>query len=1292
MKLRHDVIAVIAALISSVGGARAADWPTFRHDAARSGIAGESLELPLVESWIFQSRFAPDPAFGLGYPKPTNWEGGVEKRRVDFDRVDSTVVADGRVYFGSVGDGKIYCLDAATAKVLWTFPTGGPVRLAPTIHNRRVYAGSDDGFVYCLDSTDGSQLWKFRAAPEDHHVIGNGNLISLWPVRTGVLVKSATANGPAIAHFGSGFFPTEGVFVFAVDATTGKLLWKNDRGGESRLGQISPQGYLLATDEQLVVPMARLAPGIYDRLTGKLLRRLSIYYGGGTFASLRDDCVYTGWEDAHCFRLDRELPIGHGTSKSLAKFPGGQLVATSDAVYTCGLPHGAGASQAVKAFKWRVPESDLSEQDKRRGDKPAPKPEPLWTNPLHSAECIILAGATLFVGAPDQVVAVDAAEGKTVWSAKIDGTALSLTVGAGRLFVSTDRGRIHCFAAKGAKSYGAVAQQVDSKLPASPAVLAAADSILKLAPDAKRGFAVVYGVETGELALELARRTELKIYAISPDASKVAAARKLIDRAGMYGGRVVVRQWPLERLPTTNYFADLVVSESTLNGKFAGSPTEAYRLTKPIRGKVVFGQATESFRAESSNPFLDWGKGTPLADSKNVTEHASWSAFTRPPLQGARSWTHQYGPPGATGSSEDDLVRAPFRVQWFGAPGPEHMVDRHYWAAAPLSFEGRMYVCSYKAVTAYDVYNGTKLWTYPLENAIRAHLADVPSNVAVGPDGYFVAVDEICYRLDHVTGKLLAKYKVPDAPKPAPVTDGKPSDDDGRRMWGYVAYQDGVLVGSRTLGYLPMEKWRKSRGDQVTKWLLSDVLFAIDVRSGKQLWQYDAPWFRHNNVVLGEGTTFVSVPGVTPQLQQAAADETQPFVNKFNAKEKQAVAKVRETPWAEILISFDLKTGKANWSRAVDWSTCGGQRGTLIYKNGLLLQLSDVGGCKAFNGYAFENNTGRSICVRSAETGDMIWLKSLNYRSRAVVVGETIYAEPWAYDLATGQQKLMEHPVTGQQVPWSFIRPEKHCGPFNASAHTLFFRSGGFGYLDVPRNEGVSRFESNRPSCWTSFISAGGLALWPTGDSGCRCNMAFQCSVALVHDDRNRVFSDFTCPGDLKPVKHLAINLGAAGDRRDKQGKLWLAYPRVKYTSAIELPIETEFYEGGAFDRRDSSWSQISETTEPWTFASWAGGLRRLHLALRNESSGPGKYRVELGFAAISDKPGQRVFDIRLQGKTVRHDVDIAKLAGAPGKAVFISLENVDVRKDLNIELIAKNPEPTSDQRPVLCRIEVTAH
>ena len=39
-------------------------------------------------------------------------------------------------------------------------------------------------------------------------------------------------------------------------------------------------------------------------------------------------------------------------------------------------------------------------------------------------------------------------------------------------------------------------------------------------------------------------------------------------------------------------------------------------------------------------------------------------------LPGSAEWTHQYGSVTGTGCSEDQRVRMPFEVLWFGKPGP----------------------------------------------------------------------------------------------------------------------------------------------------------------------------------------------------------------------------------------------------------------------------------------------------------------------------------------------------------------------------------------------------------------------------------------------------------------------------------------------------------------------------------------------------------------------------------------------------------------------------------------------
>ena len=55
-------------------------------------------------------------------------------------------------------------------------------------------------------------------------------------------------------YFAAGVFPFEGVFVYALDAEDGRVVWRNDRlgylygihpHGATAIGGVTPQGYLL---------------------------------------------------------------------------------------------------------------------------------------------------------------------------------------------------------------------------------------------------------------------------------------------------------------------------------------------------------------------------------------------------------------------------------------------------------------------------------------------------------------------------------------------------------------------------------------------------------------------------------------------------------------------------------------------------------------------------------------------------------------------------------------------------------------------------------------------------------------------------------------------------------------------------------------------------------------------------------------------------------------------------------------------------------------------------------------
>ncbi len=119
------------------------------------------------------------------------------------------------------GGGSVRALDTRSGAERWTFFADGPVRFAPVAAGGKVYAGSDDGYLYCLDAQTGAVAWKFRGAPTDRpdrRQLGNGHLVSFWPVRGGPVVVEG------VVYFGAGIWPTFGVFLHALDAKTGERI------------------------------------------------------------------------------------------------------------------------------------------------------------------------------------------------------------------------------------------------------------------------------------------------------------------------------------------------------------------------------------------------------------------------------------------------------------------------------------------------------------------------------------------------------------------------------------------------------------------------------------------------------------------------------------------------------------------------------------------------------------------------------------------------------------------------------------------------------------------------------------------------------------------------------------------------------------------------------------------------------------------------------------------------------------------------------------------------------------
>jgi outer membrane protein assembly factor BamB len=168
------------------------EWPTYRHDPARSGSSPAAVPTDLRLAWQ-----AP--------------VGG---------RLSSIVVAGGRLYVASIDAHTVHAFDAASGKPLWSFTTGGRVDSPPTVHEGSVLFGSADGWVYCLRAEDGALAWRFRAAPEARRVTAFEQVESAWPVHGSVLVQDGVASCVA----GRSMFLDGGLHLVRLDAKTGRKL------------------------------------------------------------------------------------------------------------------------------------------------------------------------------------------------------------------------------------------------------------------------------------------------------------------------------------------------------------------------------------------------------------------------------------------------------------------------------------------------------------------------------------------------------------------------------------------------------------------------------------------------------------------------------------------------------------------------------------------------------------------------------------------------------------------------------------------------------------------------------------------------------------------------------------------------------------------------------------------------------------------------------------------------------------------------------------------------------------
>ncbi|MCA9186792.1 MAG: PQQ-binding-like beta-propeller repeat protein, partial [Planctomycetales bacterium] len=632
--------------------------------------------------------------------------------RVVDDHAFHPVLVDDRLLIASSTDDSVVAFDLATGGLLWRYVMDAPVRFAPVAIGKRIYAGSDDGSVSCLALSDGTVIWQKRLAEEDRRIVGNGRIISPWPVRTGLVT-----DGHAL-YATCGLFVNEGVYAFALDPEDGNVRWKQPLG-------YSAQGYLLCSDDRLFVPTGRGTPIALRTSNGELIGQ---YPGvGGTYAVVTNDSLISGRGN------DGTVVATQATSRQqLLTLTAQQIAVAGNTIYLAGAGRLISVNYAVYAEATRelknaesrlrklqqANKSDTSEQKEIRDltatvatlqDRGTAAVN--WEVLTPNEAGLMATRTSLVEGGRNVVIVRDRTDGRELWRASVNGDALGLACQREKLIVSTSTGHIYVFGKDGNEGRGTTdagehndktgrvvesggaEQTTDAKdehvgtnasdSEVRPLISRFLSEHVEPTFGHTKGFCIALSAADPQFICELARATEYQIAIFDRDLDQVSKLRQVLLQQQWYGTRVTAHHVASGPLPLADYLANVVIAEDVI-GERAG----------PNAGHVQSWERNDVARIVRPSGGLLWEEQDRAPTKRGV-------------LPGAGQWVHQYGDTGNTATTTDERIRGHVRLQWFGGPGPAEMVDRHLRGPAPLAQDGLLFVPGENLMLCVDAYHGT---------------------------------------------------------------------------------------------------------------------------------------------------------------------------------------------------------------------------------------------------------------------------------------------------------------------------------------------------------------------------------------------------------------------------------------------------------------------------------------------------------------------------------------------------------------------------------------------------------
>ncbi len=575
----------------------------------------------------------------------------------------------------------------------------------------------------------------------------------------------------------------------------------------------------------------------------------------------------------------------------------------------------------------------------------------------------------------------------------------------------------------------------------TPATAAKAAAILG-ASGTRRGYCVLIGDGSGRLAWELARQSELIVIVVETDPGKIAAARRRLDEAGVYGTRVSVhRIGDAGRLPLRSNFANLVVADTP-----QADPSELFRVLRPGSAAVFTGHGPS---AVDKLPQGAERVGEMLLLRKQPRTHTG-------------QWTHQYGTAANRASCGETLAgasgTADLELQWLGRPGGDFGLDRNPRMPAPLAFGGRLFHQGMNRIIALDAYNGAVLWNLEIPTLRRVNLPRDCGNWSSDGRWLYCAVSDQLWQIDPSDGRLEKCLTLP----PAAGRQG--------HHWGFTACSGGLLYGTSVKApgtytrYWGKDEWYDGRKPSLTSMVCGDWLFALSPGEDRPVWTYRGGAIVHPTITIDRGHVYFA-EGRGEKAAGSPSGRVAPGALFKNLD----------------LVALDARTGHEAWRRKLDIPPADSVFFGQSAAAGVVLMSSGAG---KYHLALFGHDDGRPIWQAAHR-----WPSDNHsgHMQHPVIVDGRIYLEPKGYRLADGTR-----------IAESIGRREG-CHTYLASSRALIYRGTGRQVAMWSLDKGETTYLTGlRPSCWLSFVAAEGMLLVPEGGGGCSCGRWLETSVGLA--------------------------------------------------------------------------------------------------------------------------------------------------------------------------------------------------